>query len=264
MFENDDFYREKFFCINKKDVLKSLNGGELQQLYSILDKITDTVGMKKYLVVNQDEPYADKIWQIIKEAETKEIVAFVGVAGSGKDYQCALLEKRGFIDVAFADALRNIAYEALCIDKDTGKRLYDGLKSNDCIHIDLHRLDSNLDSYNITFRKFLEKLGTEGIRKFDNDFWCRAVVNTIKENNYKKVCISDMRFYNEYKWLRNFANENDYKFKVIFCDYHSDRYDYNNSHPSAKLANFFVDYNYKDLQELTEEDFERFLREKGE
>lgn len=259
MFENDDLYREKFICFNKKDMIKSLNEDELHSLYTILDKIAENNGNKKYLCVNQDEPYAEKVWEIIKEAETKEVVAFVGNAGGGKSFQCELLEKRGYTDLAFADALRYIAYSSLEIPFELGKQNYDYLKANECISIKLPEKEIK-----ITFRKFLEKLGTEGIRKYDNDFWCKALVKTIKDNNYRKVCISDMRFYNEYKWLKQFADDNGYKFRVIFCDYHSDRYDYNNPHASAKLANFFVDKGYKDLQELTDDDFNRFLAEVGE
>ena len=77
-YEDDSLYESKFVCVNRKDVLKSLNGGELHQLDTLLDKITKTVGRKEYLCINQDEPYADNVWDIIKENETKEIVAFVG------------------------------------------------------------------------------------------------------------------------------------------------------------------------------------------
>lgn len=258
MFENDDLYREKFICFNKKDMIKSLNEDELHSLYTILDKIAENNGNKKYLCINQDEPYAEKVWEIVKEAETKEIVAFVGNAGSGKDYQCDLLVKRGYQHAAFADALRNIAFS--CLDIEGYIHEYDYLKKNECITI----THENGNETKITFRKLLERLGTEGIRKYDNDFWCKALVKTIKDNNYKKVCISDMRFYNEYKWLKQFAEENGYKFKVIFCDYHSDRYDYNNPHVSARLANYFVDNGYKDLQELTDKDFREFLGQMDE
>jgi hypothetical protein len=97
----------------------------------------------------------------------------------------------------------------------------------------------------------LEKLGTEGIRKYDNDFWCRALVNTLKKEGCKKVCISDMRFINEFDYLKKFAEENDYNFKVIFCDYHSDRYESDNNHKSAHMGNWFAKQGFKDLEDVT-------------
>ena len=38
-YENDSYYEHKFVCINRKDVLKSLNGGELHQFDELLRKI---------------------------------------------------------------------------------------------------------------------------------------------------------------------------------------------------------------------------------
>ena len=39
----------------------------------------------------------------------KDIIAFIGRAGSGKDYQCSLLERKGYKRLAFADTLREVA-----------------------------------------------------------------------------------------------------------------------------------------------------------
>ena len=73
-----------------------------------------------------------------------------------------------------------------------------------------------------------------------------------------------MRFINEYTYLKKFAEENDYMFKVIFCNYRSDRYQDNNTHESAKLANYFCTHGYTDLQEITDDDmqqaFEKFTK----
>lgn len=249
-YEDDSLYESKFVCVNRKDVLKSLNGGELHQLDTLLDKITKTVGRKEYLCINQDESYADKVWDIIKEHETKEIVAFVGRAGSGKDYQCNLLKEKGFTKMAFADALRDIAFSSFDIPYAFGMERYEEMKANeDCIKV------VTKDSiHKVSFRKFLELLGTQGIRKYDNDFWCRALIKTLKDKQYKKVCVSDMRFINEYKHLKKFAEENGYVFKVVFCNYRSDRYQDSNTHESAKLANYFCTHGYTDLEELSEQD----------
>lgn len=183
----------------------------------------------------------------------RKIVAFVGRAGSGKDYQCSLLTEKGYRKVAFADALRDIAFSCLEIDWQTGNNLYDGLKAKNCIHIDLPAINDHYKSYSINFRQFLEHLGTQGIRKYDNNFWCNCLIKTLKETT-DNICISDMRFINEYDKLKQFAEENDCDFKVIFCDYPSDRYQTNNKHESARMGNYFAECGYKDLSVLTEQE----------
>ena len=249
-YDGDSVYEHKFVCVKRKDILKSLNGGELHQLDTLLEKIRKNVGDKNYLCVNEDEPYADEVWKIIKEHETKEIVAFIGRAGSGKDYQCNLLKEKGFVKLAFADALRDIAFSSFDIPYEFGMQRYEEMKAKeDCIKVvtedSLHKLN---------FRQFLEYLGTQGIRKYDNDFWCRALIKTLTDKQYKKVCISDMRFINEYLYVKKFAEENGYGLKLIFCNYRSDRYQDNNNHDSAKLANYFATHGYQDLTELTRND----------
>ena len=259
-FDNDSLYDSNKFLVAKMTHLKdTLTIDELNVLDNLMNKVYNK-HKNEYIVVNQDEEYIDEVWKLIKEAENKIIVGFIGVGGAGKDYQAHLLVDRGYKELAFADALRKIAFSSLNVDYDDGMKNYNYMKTNQCIEI---KVGENYTK-KITFRQFLEKLGTEGIRKYDNDFWCNALIKTIKDNNYKKVCISDMRFLNEYNHIKKFADENDYKFKVVFCDYHSDRYDYNNQHASAKLANYFVNKGYKDLQELTDDDFKKFEEDVSE
>lgn len=251
----DGIDNNKFICINRKDILKSLNGGELYQLQQLLDKVHENIGDKHYVCVNQDEPYAEEIWNIIKKYEQKEIIAFIGRAGAGKDYQCSLLKEQGFKQLAFATALRKIAFNSIGLTFEEGMGQYDYLKSNDCICITLQ----DKEQIKINFRTLLELMGTQGIRKYDNDFWCKCLIKELKENNYKKVCISDMRFKNEYNYLKEFAEENDYKFKVIFCDYKSDRYQTDNNHESARMGNYFATHGYQDLQEITDNQMNEYI-----
>lgn len=189
----------------------------------------------------------------------KKIIAFTGRAGSGKDYQCNLL--KDYKKLSFADALRDIAFSALNIPKNVGTSYYDQLKVQNCIDVEVwsdSRRSKLIYQDDINFRQFLEFLGTQGIRKYDNDFWCRCLVKQINDCNYDKICISDLRFINEYEYLNDFCEQNNYDFKVIFCDYHSDRYQNNNDHESAKMSNYFAENGYKDLQELTFDDMQLF------
>ena len=51
----------------------------------------------------------------------RKIVAFAGVQGGGKDYRCQQLLKQGdYKKIAFADALRKIAFTSLGIKVDKG------------------------------------------------------------------------------------------------------------------------------------------------
>lgn len=193
------------------------------------------------------------------------IIAFIGRAGAGKDYQCSKLVEQGYVKLAFADALRDIAYTSLDI-KDRSSEHYDKLKANNCIQVAdsfNEEINGSLDTccpigHYLNFRKFLELLGTQGIRKYDNDFWCRCLIKTIQDNRYENICVSDMRFINEYNYLRDFAMDNNYDFKVIFCDYHSERYQENNTHESAQMGNYFAENGYKDLQEIKDIDMKNF------
>lgn len=221
--------------------------------YNLVEKVQNYTQNAEYIVVNKDEPYAEQICNIINAHNKKQIIAFVGRAGSGKDYQCAKLLTKGFTKLAFADALRKIAFSTLGISYEDGMNNYDYLKNTPCIEVNLAKsnyVDNPQPKFN--FRTFLEKLGTEGIRKYDDDFWANCLVNEIKKSKLNKVCVSDLRFPNEYHALNNFAKQNGYEFKCVFCDYHSDRYQDVNDHDSAKLSNWLCAIGMEDLNCVTE------------
>lgn len=194
---------------------------------------------------------------------TRRIVAFAGRQGSGKNYRCDQLVKQGnFKSMAFADALRDIAFSALSINKELGKQHYEDLKAIDCI--DVRVQDKNQEHLyqhiQMNFRKFLEYLGTEGIRRYDKDFWARALVNTIDTIPEDiNICVSDLRFHNEYKYLKEYADKNGCIFEFIFCDYHSDRYQAHNPHASARLAEFLKEVGYEDGDIIKEEDMQHYI-----
>lgn len=191
------------------------------------------------------------------------IIAFIGNAGSGKDYQCSKLVEQGYVKLAFADALREIAFASLCIDYNQGMEHYDFLKKHDVINVFCPDGVDESQGYfrQFSFRTFLQKLGTEGIRNYDNDFWCRCMIKKIKEQQIKNICISDMRFINEYKYVRDFAIQNGYNFKVIYCNYKSDRYIESSTHASERMANWFTSQGKIDLQELNDDDFIQYEKQ---
>ena len=155
----------------------------------------------------------------------RKVIAFLGVEGSGKNYQCKQLEKQGYTTIAFADPLRKIAFKLINIPFKEGMKKYDELKQTDLIN-------------GFTFRNILEQLG-EGIRDYDKNFWIKAVIKEIG-NSTKNICISDMRYTNEYIEVCEWCKEHDIEFHAYLCDYHSERYNADNTHASAWLANYLV------------------------
>lgn len=178
----------------------------------------------------------------------RKIIAFAGVQGSGKDYRCQQLVKQGnYVKMAFGDALRKILFITLGIPYETGMENYEELKKTPLFN-------------GQTLRNMLEHLGTEGIRKYDNDFWVKCLIKdiaTIPED--MNICISDLRFYNEYKYLKEYCDTNGVEFEFIFCDYHSDRYVANNLHASARLANFLKEVGYQDGDYIKAADMQIYI-----
>ncbi len=179
---------------------------------------------------------------------TRKIIAFAGKAQSGKTYRCSQLVKQGnYKQMAFADALRKILFVTLGIPFEEGMLKYEELKKTPL--------------YNgQTLRNMLEHLGTEGIRHYDNDFWAKCLIKDIESVPEDiNICVSDLRFYNEYKYLKEFCDQRGYDFSFVFCDYHSDGYQDFNPHASARLANFLKEVGYQDGDEITDDDMQIYI-----
>ena len=170
----------------------------------------------------------------------RKVIAFCGFEQTGKDYSCRrLITTMGFEKVAFADALREVAFNITGFPIEEGMVKYEDLKKTELIN-------------GLTFRNILENLGSS-IRKYDKDFWAKTVIVKIKET-YKNVCISDLRYRNEYIVLKKFCDANDIEFQLVFCDYKSNGYNDKNPHESAKLARYLKDIGYEDQDIVKHED----------
>ena len=170
----------------------------------------------------------------------RKVIAFCGFEKSGKSYSAQrLMMTRKFKHLAFADALRDVAFNIIGMNFADGMKQYEELKKTDLIN-------------GLTFRNILENLGS-GIRKYDKDFWVRAVIKLIS-NCPDNVCISDLRYPNEYLLLKDFCDKNEIEFKLVFCDYHSEDYRDDNPHESARFAKYLKELGYEDQQYVKEED----------
>lgn len=155
---------------------------------------------------------------------------------SGKNYQSDRFIRRGYKKLSFADPLRKMACHVIGLDFTEAMKVYDRLKVTPICN-------------GLTFRNILENLGS-GVREIDEDFWVKAVIKGIRETT-KNIVIDDMRYANEFIEIYRFCQEHNIVFKAYLCDYHSDRYDANNPHESAALANHLVDaLHLLDLQEV--------------
>lgn len=174
----------------------------------------------------------------------RKLIAFIGVEGSGKGYSCQrLLMTRGFIKLSFANCLRDIAFKTIGMTFEEGMKNYEKLKQTSLIN-------------NLNFRNILENLGS-AVRKYDEDFWARSILKDI-EGTPRNVCIDDLRYPNEYRILKDYCSKNNIDFKVVFTDYHSERYKDNNPHESAALANYLKGLGYKDQDYVDEIDILNF------
>lgn len=184
-------------------------------------------------------------YSIKKGENMRKVIAFCGFQGSGKDYSAQrLMMTKGFKRAAFADTLRKAAFHTIGIDFEEGMKRYDELKQTELIN-------------GLTFRNILENLGS-AIREYDKDFWAKAVVKEIG-SCVDNICISDLRYSNEYWVLKEYCDKNNISFKLVFCDYKSDRYEENNPHESARFAKYLKDIGYKDQEYVREEDIEQYI-----
>ena len=112
-------------------------------------------------------------------------VALIGPKGAGKSTLAAFLaQEHGYHRLSFADPLRALAAWAYGpVDKE---QLYT------VRHGDQEEVMSG--------RTLLQRLGTEAIRAFDEEFWLRCAARTLDENSGPWV-IDDCRFPNERRLL---------------------------------------------------------------
>ena len=145
-------------------------------------------------------------------------IALTGLAQSCKDTTAEfLVDNFGFEQVSFAEPLKKISYD---IDPVIAPRI---APEHLARHVSAHgwaavieelnnpyHLSELVDEYGYDYvkvnypeaRRFLQRIGTEGLRKnVDDDFWVNLALQKIEkgqETGSDRFVISDMRFYNEY------------------------------------------------------------------
>jgi hypothetical protein len=209
--------------------------------------------------------FYDSILYIIEQTEGQmpKIVGYIGVIGSGKNYQQDRLVKMGYEPVNFKDALVEMCSDIVGYDvsKDydwfkehvIGMRRPQGKMLEHRIALDSYGLQEIHDDI-MTGRRLLQRVGTEVMRKRDENYWADAWAK--KASTFLRqgtsVVANDVRFKNEVEAIRrfSFASFGPIDAQIIFCNYKSDRYDAKSKHPSEKLAQSLLKKGYKDMQEV--------------
>lgn len=110
------------------------------------------------------------------------------------------------IQTSFALHLKNLCKEAFkpltellnyYVETELGMSYYEDLLTKD---------ENWYEKKNIITRMILQCVGTEVVRKIDSDYWAKCVLNFIKENDYDIVFLTDTRFENEIKIIKNEFN----------------------------------------------------------
>ena len=121
------------------------------------------------------------------------LIGLTGLAQSGKDTVADyLVSRHGFEKKSFADPLKQVLRD---MDPILG---YDITAPGFLITVTqaLERFgETAVKNTYPRYRKYLQMLGTEGIRKIDPEFWINAAAQTLEESG--RYVFTDVRFPNE-------------------------------------------------------------------
>lgn len=120
---------------------------------------------------------------------TPIVIGLTGRARAGKDTTAAIMrDAAGFSRVALADPLKRAAREIFGF---TDVELNGALKET--VH----------PFWGFSPRQALQRMGTEGMRlTFGDDVWLKAAERDIADRCLSRVVITDVRFENEARWVR--------------------------------------------------------------
>lgn len=116
------------------------------------------------------------------------VYAFAGKRGSGKSTASQVLVDMGFVDIKFADPLKNMLramYETCGVDSATVERKIEG----DLKEVPCEWLGGNTPRY------AMQTLGTEWRNMLAKDLWSEMLVKRVESGAYgDKIVCSDFRF----------------------------------------------------------------------
>jgi len=154
-----------------------------------------------------------------------KVFAYIGVIGSGKDYQVKLKSEIGNYKIFdFSDGVREFTWGFLCY-RPWGVEDYSKFKS--CSNTLIFPEDDREQKFLISGRRFLENVGGT-MRRYDPNFWAKYCINSANfslSHGTKNFIFNAVRYPNEAKSVIDFSKKIDADFEFIFTDYKSDRYE---------------------------------------
>ncbi len=180
----------------------------------------------------------------------RQIYAFVGVIGSGKDYQANLkAQELGCKIFDFSEGVREVTFGFLGYAPES-RDSYEKFKKKK-FQFQFNEED-RMCRYDVTGRKFLQNVGTI-LRKHDPDFWAnycyKKAIDYIAVGGDNLV-FSAVRYLNEAQIIMDVATNFHCQLHFILTDFHSERYELND-HESELFAQYFVRNGYLDQEDIT-------------
>jgi len=174
----------------------------------------------------------------------REIIAFIGVIGSGKDYQTKKAQeaRQGSKILGFSDGVREFTWNILGW-KPSDDREYEYFKDNRIMVLNGYDWPA---IHTATGRKLLENVADQ-MRRYDSEFWGKYWMEKAKTLLTETDCIivPDCRHKEEARKIITLATHLGIKYTFYFCDYKSDRYEIRD-HSSEWMAQLLISMGAKD------------------
>jgi len=176
------------------------------------------------------------------------IILLTGVIGSGKDYFA-----KEYIKKHPAEKVKELKFAASL--RDIVEGMYNIPKGDEAAYEAFKAIPAN--------RGFMVKLGQNLKRVYGQEFFAEKIADTIY--NDMDVCdtidtylISDFRFPIEFWTLFNAFPD---KLQIIFCDYHSERYELRPEQVSERMAIWLLGEGIKDREQISILNFVLLMKE---
>ena len=123
------------------------------------------------------------------------VIGLTGRARSGKDTVADyLVEKHGFEKASFAGPLKQVARAVNPILGMDVRHPGHLIRMNEALE---YLTEDQVKELYPEYRRFLQTLGTDGIRAIDPEFWVNAAVDQVRRTRKDRVVFTDTRFMNE-------------------------------------------------------------------
>lgn len=179
----------------------------------------------------------------------KKLIFYIGVIGSGKDYQANKHVEHGYEKISFADKLREMLWDTLSYYPANNEEYEYFKKSTIWTPYDY-----------ISGRQVIQNFGQTMKVTFGDDVWTNLFIDQVLSSEKDVVC-PDMRFLEEFDGVNeSLSNYRDINY--IFCNYVSGKYDPDNVHESEHMAQYFLSNGLNDMDEIPVEMFYNYRKEK--